>query len=327
MTADRTLPRRAAPALAHLALLAAACGAGTHPVARPRAPDEVVRRLVEAFDAHDPERVRAVFAPDARATLIGDAGPVAIAPPLAAIFARYPDAHLALGRLWIGAPATVVELVFRGTCAAGPLLGVTVPARPVAVAGAAVLTFDRDGRVNAVRLYVDIATVLGQIDPALLPAGADVRPLEPDPRPSVFEARGTPAEASNLARANAIWAALDAHDVARVMAGAAPAYRYVDFAAPRVLGRAETHQMVDGFLAAVSDFRIADKPVHLAAGDYVVTEMIETAKLAGRPITLHGLDIKRFVKGAVAEEWQYSNYVEILTQVRGMAPPNLAGAP
>ncbi len=34
-----------------------------------------------------------------------------------------------------------------------------------------------------------------------------------------------------------------------------------------------------------------------------------------------------FARGAVAEEWQYSNYVEILTQVRGMAPPNLTGAP
>jgi hypothetical protein len=85
--------------------------------------------------------------------------------------------------------------------------------------------------------------------------------------------------------------------------------------------------MVEGFLAAVSDFRIADKPVQIAAGDYVITELTETAKLAGQPITLHGLDIKRFARGAVAEEWQYSNYVEILTQVRGMAPPNLTGTP
>lgn len=315
------------PVLAWLALLVAACAGGARPVVRRQAPDELVRQLARAFNAHDAERVRAMFSPDARATLIGDAGPVAIAPPLAAIFARYHDAHLAIGRTWIGAPATVVEVVFRGTCAAGPLLGVAVPERPVGVAGAAVLTFDRDGRVNAVRLYVDIATVLGQIEPALLPAGADVRPIEPAPHPLTIEARGSPAEAKNLARANAIWAALDAHDVARVMAGAATDYRYVDFAAPRVLGRAETHQMVDAFLAAVSDFRIADKPVQIAAGDYVVTELTETAKLAGQPITLHGLDIKRFSRGAVIEEWQYSNYVEILTQVRGMAPPNLAGAP
>lgn len=318
--------RRAAPRLVHLTLLAA-CGAAPRSAAPPGTPATLIHQVAAAFDAHDPGRVRAAFTAEARATLIGDAAPVALAPPLTAIFARYRDAHLAIGRIWIGASATVVEFVFRGTCAAGPLLGIAVPERPVGVAGAAVLTFDCDGRANAVRIYLDIATLLGQIEPALLPASADIRPIEPEPATQTFEARGTPAETHNLAFANTIWDALDAHDATRVMATAAPDYRYVDFAAPHVLGKAATQQMVGEFLSAVSDFRIAGKPVQIAAGDYVVTEMIETARLADHPITLHGLDIKRFVGGAVVEEWQYSNYIEILTQVRGMTPPNLANVP
>ena len=322
-----TTTHRVAPTLALLVLLAGACGGSPPPVALLRTPGAVIHELVEAFDAHDADRVRAAFTADAQVTLIGDAGPVALGAPLAAIMARFHDAHLAIGRIWIGEPAAVVELVFHGTCAAGPVLGVAVPQRSVGVAGAAVLTFDRHGRANAVRVYVDIATVLGQIEPALLPAGADIRPREPDPRPASFVAKGTPDEAHRLALANAIWDALDAHDAARVMTGAAADYRYVDFAAPRVLGKAETQQMVGGFLAAVSDFRISDKPVQIAAGDYVITEMTETAKLADRPITLHALDIKRFAGDAVVEEWQYSNFVEILTQARGMAPPRLTGRP
>lgn len=120
-----------------------------------------------------------------------------------------------------------------------------------------------------------------------------------------------------------IRSALSAHDVDRVMAPAHADYRYFDYAAPRALDKAGTHELVAGFLGAVTGFTIADRPTQLAAGDYVLTELVEHAALRGAPIVLHALDIKRIVGGQVLEEWQYSNYFEILTQVRGQPAPDL----
>jgi hypothetical protein len=317
-----TAPPALRRALALLPALAIACSPARGPV--PPSPDrEIGARLAAAFNAHDGDQLRALFTDDARVVLIGDADPVAPARGLAALVARFPDARLAVGRTWSGATATVVELVFRGTSSAGPVLGRMAPARPVAVASAAVLALGPTGQIAALRLYVDVATALGQIDPALLPAGIEPHPFDGEPAAATFLARGSAAEAHRLALANAIWDALEAHDAARVMAGARADYRYLDFAAPHVLDKAETQQMVGRFVAAVPDFRIAAKPVQIAAGDYVVTEMVEQATLAGAPITLHALDVKQFDHELVIAEWQYSNGVEILSLVRGMAPPRL----
>jgi hypothetical protein len=74
---------------------------------------------------------------------------------------------------------------------------------------------------------------------------------------------------------------------------------------------------VERFLAAVPDLAITAKPVQFAAGSDVVTEMVEQATFDGKPVTLHALDVKRFENGKVVLEWQYANYVEVLTQIHG----------
>jgi hypothetical protein len=102
------------------------------------------------------------------------------------------------------------------------------------------------------------------------------------------------------------------------MAASTTDYRYEDFSAPRALDRVETERLVANFVGAIPDFVIAEKPVQFAAGDDVVTEMVEHGTFRGRAITLHGLDVKRFRDGKVVKEWQYSNYAEVLEQLFGV---------
>ncbi|MEO8703934.1 MAG: nuclear transport factor 2 family protein [Kofleriaceae bacterium] len=255
------------------------------------------------------------FAPDARITVVGDPrerrDPVAA---LRAIHAGFAKARISIGRIWTDRPGTtaVIEIVFTGRRGA----------RDVGVAGAAVVTFASE-RVTAVRLYLDLVTVIGQLDPTRLPEKTEIRGIEPPPATGVVVATGAAVEATNLTVTNEIWAGLDAHDADRAMASASPDYRYVDYAAPKVLDREGTRALVAGFVTAVTNFRISAKPVQFAAGDFVITEMVEQAGLAGKPLVLHGLDIKRFVAGHVVEEWQYSNYFEILAAFRGIAVPEL----
>ena len=70
------------------------------------------RKLADAFAAHDAEKAGALFARDAVSTLVGDAaevrGRAAIEHRFRAIFARYQDARLAIGRLWVGSSASVI---------------------------------------------------------------------------------------------------------------------------------------------------------------------------------------------------------------------------
>jgi hypothetical protein len=323
------MKHRARPtALAALAALATLVACHTTPATGPHAPAaadapavELAKDLAAAFVARDAYAVAAKFTEDATMGIVGDRvqrGRGAVSRDVTAILTSYRDARLEIGRIWIDAPVAVIEIVFRGERGD----------RTVGVAGAVVVRFGRDrGRgpalVRDLRLYFDFATLLGQIDPHRLPDGAQIRPLEPAPQAGTFTAAHTPAEAKNLEIANQIWSALSAHDVDAVMAPSHEDYIYYDYAAPRAKDKAGTHRLVTEFLGAVEGFTITEKPTQLAAGDYVLTEVVEHAAYRGKPIVLHALDIKRFSGGRVLEEWQYSNYFEILTQVFGQPAPGL----
>lgn len=312
-------------------LVGAACGGRSAPAASPvplrPTPTELATgfaaRMSEAFAARDASKAGALFSGDAVSSLIGhpdgEPGRAAIEQGLAGLFDRYRDATLTIGRIWVGPEASVIEFVFRGTRSAGALMGASVSERPVGLVGASVVVFDDDGLVRAQRVYLDVVTIIGQVEPRLLPDGMKIRPVATSvpAGTGVLTSKATPDEAKNLAVTNQIWAALDAHAPADVMAPASDDYILEDYSAPGPLTKPATQQMVARFLAAVPDFAITAKPVQFAAGNDVVTEMVEQATFDGEPVTLHALDVKRFEGGKVVMEWQYANYVEALTQLHG----------
>jgi ketosteroid isomerase-like protein len=312
-------------------LLLAACRDRSAPAASPDPPRPTsteaatgfAKKASQAFAAHDAQKAGVLFADDAVLSLVGqpdgDRRGAAIEQELAELFERYRDTKLTIGRVWVGQEASVIEFVLSGTRSAGEMLGAQVPERPVGLVGASVVVFDDAGRVRTMRVYLDVATLVGQVEPALLPSGMKIRPVvtEAPAGADVLASKGTPGEARNLDATNRIWAALDAHDAADVMALASDDYVYEDYSGPGPLTKADTQQMVARFLAVVPDFAITEKPVQFAAGDDVVTEMVEQATFDGEPVILHGLDVKRFASGKVVLEWQYANYVEALTQLHG----------
>jgi len=97
------------------------------------------------------------------------------------------------------------------------------------------------------------------------------------------------------------------------MAPMADDYVYDDYAGPAALSRDETTQLVARFLASLSEFKIAAKPINFAAGDDVITETDEIAIFRAKPldkrVTLHGITVMHFEGGKIARQWQYANHL------------------
>ncbi len=230
---------------------------------------------------------------------------------LEGVFRDYGNAQLALGRSWVGETAAVVEFTFTGN-RGGHRMGLVA---------AAVLAFDPTGRATSARVYLDVPTLIGQGDPLRLPDGLLIRsPVSGPPAGREVAVFGhSQREASNLEITRRIWARLDAHDAAGVLADSSEDYLYEDFSGPATLGKKATEQLVSNFLGFVADFTIAEKPTWFAAGDDVITESVEHMALDGRPVVLHSLDVKHFDHGQVTREWQYANGAEALAALTGVA--------
>jgi ketosteroid isomerase-like protein len=278
--------------------------------------------------ARDGKAIGALFADDASLSLIGEShdshGRVGIEKRLAELFEA--DAHLSLsiGRVWVSTNVSVIEFEFRGLRSAGDVAGKRVAERRFGLVGACAVTFDAAGLVRSQRVYVDLATYLGQTDPQRLVAGSKVREVTTTSLAgsTVLESKGTSTEARNLEVANHFWASLEAHNVEKAMAPMADDYVYDDYAGPAALSREETTQLVARFLASLSEFKIAAKPVNFAAGDDVITETEEIAIFKAKPldkrVTLHGITVMHFEDGKIAKQWQFANSHELLNQLRVM---------
>jgi SnoaL-like protein len=275
----------------------------------PRAPatPELGDALVAAVTARDAHAIAARCAPDAEVAISAGAvlhGRAEIERGVRELFARFAELKVMLGRQWVGGEATVIELVVTGRRAE----------RPIGVAAAMIVRFDAGQRVATARLYIDVPTLVGQIAPERLPAGARTRtPISAPPAGSaVMRAAGSAVEAAHLAAADASWAGLDAHDPAAVLAAAAPAYVYDDASGPAPLDREATRALLERWFGLVPDFKVAREPTHFAAGDDVVIESVEQMTFRGRAVILEGLDIKHFEGDRVTREWQYANGAGVL---------------
>ena len=290
--------------------------------ADPEATTRFAARLSAAYGARDAAAAAALYAGGAVSERIGEpeeraAGRAAIQRNLSRAFSRYSEIQLIVGRVWVGRDASVIEHVFAGTRRPGTR-GL-IEERRVGVIGALVVTFDRDGLVAAERVYRDEITLIGQVEPRLVPDGMVVREVAsgvPEGT-AVAVSRGGAGEQANREVNARIWAALSAHRVDDALAPMADDYVYVDFAAPAPLDRFATRAMVARFLDLVPDLVFAEPPVVIAAGDDVVTEVVERGTRGGAAITLHAVDVRRFADGEVVREWQYSNYREVLAQLAG----------
>lgn len=127
---------------------------------------EVNDATYAAWNAHDPDAVAAVFAPDAELREAGQPEPFrgrdAIRARAAALLAAFPDLHLERIELVIDGEHHADRWVMTGTHH-GPLFGIAPTGRRVRVEGATFTRLDADGLVVEDVHFSDVAGLMAQL--------------------------------------------------------------------------------------------------------------------------------------------------------------------
>jgi steroid delta-isomerase-like uncharacterized protein len=127
---------------------------------------EINDRTYAAWNAHDPDGVAALFAPDAVVHEVGSPiearGRTAIRERAAALFAAFPDFHLERIDLIIDGERPADRWVMTGTHA-GELFGVPATGRYVRMQGATFTRLGLDGLVVEDFHFSDLAGLLSQL--------------------------------------------------------------------------------------------------------------------------------------------------------------------
>jgi steroid delta-isomerase-like uncharacterized protein len=120
----------------------------------------------EAWNAHDPDAVAAVFAGHATIRDVGSPGPVngraAIRDRVADLIAAFPDLRLRQLDLVVGEDANADRWEFTGTHR-GEFLGMPATGRSIKVEGATFSRFDEHGLVVEDVNFWDVPALLGQL--------------------------------------------------------------------------------------------------------------------------------------------------------------------
>ncbi len=200
--------------------------------------------------------------------------------------------------------------------------------KPVGLLMAHTVTWDSTGTMAAHDAgYVDEGTIQSQLGLSSNPS----RPVEKatGAPAMVVIAKGDDTEKQNLAAAQAVFDALNKHDLKGLEATMADSYKSITVAEPK-------DQDKKGALASTKDMFTAFPDVKItpvtswAAGDYVVTagtfDGTNTGdmpamkmKKTGNKVSAHFLEIFQFENGKVTNDWLFFNGAAFSAQL--MAPP------
>ena len=129
---------------------------------------DTAMRLLQAFNAHDEEAVRALCAPNSRLEAPGEVrilGRDALSAQAVAMFNAFPTARITAQNELADGPRVIQEFIFEGFHA-GPLVGSagTIPAtgRKITVRGVLVGRYERNLATD-LRLYFDRLEVITQL--------------------------------------------------------------------------------------------------------------------------------------------------------------------
>ena len=140
---------------------------------------DTAMRLLQAFNAHDDEAVRALCAPNSRLEAPGEVrilGRDALSGQAVVMFNAFPGARITAQNELVDGPRVIQEFIFEGFHA-GPLVGSagTIPAtgRKITVRGVLVGRYERNLATD-LRLYFDRLEVITQL--GLTPEAAGETP-------------------------------------------------------------------------------------------------------------------------------------------------------
>jgi len=225
---------------------------------------------------------------------------------------------------------TIVSVYVLNATHAGPLTGPggqSIPAtnKPIGYLQAHLAKTDATGgKVLKEEFYSDSGTMMAQLGLSQAPA----RPVmaSTTAAPKVIVAGGIPAEMSNVETSRVQMAAFNTHDAKRVDTYSAPDSVYHDMAMPKDQNSKENFAGTLDMFKAFPDAKLATSSIW-GAGDYVVVvgrfegtnrgpmPAMGIKKATGKRVSVRYLDIARWEKGKVKEEWLFYDGMAFATQL------------
>ena len=140
-----------------------------NPALPTKAITQIVTELVEAWNAHNPERVAALYAPAYEGTDVGEAspqrGPQAVRQMVARYLGAFPDLEFTEQETIFQGQRAALMWMARGTHR-GPLMNIPATNRPTEIRGMSLLIVE-DGKITREASIWDVAGFLRSI--GLLP--------------------------------------------------------------------------------------------------------------------------------------------------------------
>ena len=338
MYVDHRSPARTAAALVSVVVLVTALACGGAPPQQEAAsasqpPASVLTAAERAawyqecwghFNNRAWEKLRACYADTVESDQVGSGHPAARGVEAAMATSRgfveaFPDVKGTGELVLVNGDAIVGVYVLNGTHS-GPLLGSdgqSIPAtgRPIGVYQAHRIRTDALGsKVVEEEFYSDSGTMMAQLGLSPTPA----RPVLTSAAPSakVVLAAGTPAELNNVELMRAQMAAYNTHDLKGVDAYYAPDLVYHDMTSPQDMTFSQNSSATRVFFEAFPDAKLTPLTAW-GAGDYVVVTgrfegtnkgpmpAMGLKKASNKAVSARYLDIARWEKGKIKEEWLF----------------------
>jgi steroid delta-isomerase-like uncharacterized protein len=262
-------------------------GAAAPAAATPKpTPAEVIPKTVKAavdgWNAHDAAKVAASYEPTGKLVIPGMpdiTGKDGLMAEEKADFTAYSDFKVAVTRGFIKGNTAVFEWVITGKND-GPMMGKPASGRPMGVAGASVATFDDDGLIKEEHRYVDLLTIMNQLD-AKAKAGSFRAPMTlPTGSTEWHVAKGTADEAKTVDQGNAILKADASKDEKTFMATVTDDYVWDDFTNPAPLKTADLPATMARYAKSCPDYTLPTT-MTLGVDGYFVAEVALTGTQTG----------------------------------------------
>ncbi len=298
-------------------------------------PEETTKSLIDAWNAHDADKIAAAYSENATLRLVGSpmpdfTGRAAIKAAAADSLKANPDFKVAATRVTMKGNVSAVEWVITGTNTGdSEMMKMKASGRKFGLHGVDIATYDDAGLIKEARRYYDMPTQMMQLD-AKAKAGT-FRAVEtlPTAAPTVASSKGTPEEQKNLDAVNAMYKAIDDHKVDAVTTLMTADGSMDDFTQPTAMKSPKDVKAFLGFIFKAVPDVAQDKPLQMAAGDLVITEgflhgtmkgNMGPMKATNKPIGMHFVDVVQVKDGKMAKAWSYGNSMEM------MPPPAAPGA-
>ena len=293
-----------------------------------------------AFNAKDFAKFQGIWADNATSEMLDMGaplvGPVAITETGAKGFANgFPDSSGELQLTLVNGNHVVGIVLLRGTNTGTyvtPVGPVSATGKKVGFLAAHSIELNDLGKATKEVIAYDGGTVAGQLG---LSPGPHRKAIEAGwPDKQVVVASGSDSEKANLAAFTKEIDGFNKHDGAAALASAADDIVFSELTAPADrTGKKEALKGVDEMFKAFPDVKI-ELSSAWSAGDYVVstgtwsgtnTGDMPSMKLkkTGKPVSVHFIEIDKFVAGKTKNTWLFMNGPAFVAQL-GLLPPKAA---